>query len=167
MRMRTDEIKLLSASEFIQAVGWTDEQLKDSLQKGRIRFLVGADGTQRIPETEVKRMKGELPVPIDKSQDLRLTVVPMEVHLESIALLKLERKERRQAQRRNRKLEHELIAAQVQLTGAQKSLAENAESLKARQTVDQEKGELSERLRQLEARMSKLPMWVRRLFGAA
>lgn len=166
MRMRTDEIKLLSAAEFIQAVGWTDEQLKDHLQNGRIRFLVGADGTQRIPETEVKRMKGELPVPIDKSKDLRLTVVPMEVHLESIALLKLERKERRAAQKRNRKLEHELIAAQVQLTGAQKCLAENAESLKDRQALDQEKGELSERLRQLEARMARLPLWVRRLFGA-
>jgi hypothetical protein len=164
--MRTDEIKLLSAAEFIEAVGWTDEQLKDSLQNGRIRFLVGADGTKRIPETEVKRMKGELPVPIDRSQDLRLTVVPMEVHLESIALLKLERKERRAAQKRSRKLERELIAAQVQLSGAQKSLAESAESLKDRQQVDQEKGELSERLRQLEERMARLPGWVRRLFGA-
>lgn len=165
MRMRTDEIRLLSAAEFIEAVGWTDEQLRDSLQNGRLRFLVGADGTQRIPETEVRRMKGELPVPIDKSQDLRLTVVPMEVHLESISLLKLERKERRQAQKRSRHLERQLIEAQVQLSGAQKSLAESAESLKARQQVDQEKGELAERLRQLEARVAKLPGWVKSLFG--
>ena len=166
MAMRTDEIRLLSASEFIQAVGWTDEQMKDHVQNGRIRFLVGADGTQRIPETEVRRMKGELPVPVDKSQDLRLTVVPKEVHLESISLLKLERKERRAAQKRSRRLERELIAAQVQLSGAQKSLAENAESLKDRQQIDQEKGELTERLRQMEARLAKLPGWVRRLFGA-
>lgn len=170
MRMRTDEIRLLSASEFIQAVGWTEEQLKDSLQRGQVRFLMGADGIQRIPETEVKRLKGELPVPLNKSLDMRLTVVPMEVHLESIALLRLERKERRQAQKRNRHLEQQLITAQVQLTGAQKCLSENAESLKDRHQLQEEKGELNERLRQLEARLAwleqKVPGWVRRLFGA-
>ncbi len=115
------------------------------------------------------------------------TAIPMEIHLQTLKLLRLERKERRALTQESRRLERQVLSGQLQLVNYQRALSENAESLaereaRARQAeelannnaaelerYEGEKAELVERLRQMETQVDwfkkRIPKWVRAMFG--
>ncbi|MEW6280280.1 MAG: hypothetical protein AB1758_16750 [Candidatus Eremiobacterota bacterium] len=163
-------------SEFALEMGMDERIIREWIHQGELRPLRGADGFDRIPETELKRLRGSRPLPA-LPEDLHppLTSIPLQVHLETLHLLRLERQERRRAQKANRKLERHVVSARVQLMSFQKSLAENAESKAqdqaALEQAKQERDELELRLRQAQSRLAwletRIPRWLRSLFGAA
>lgn len=172
--MQTDEIRLLTLAEFAQRMGVDEGKVREWMEGGKLRPLNGPDGCARIPETEARRLQK---LALARVEEARLTVVPMEIHLETLRLLREERRERRQAQKVRRRLERHVLTARVQLSNIQKALAETAESqaaadAQARQQAEEalkaleEKQQLRGRIEALEALLQRVPGWVRALFGA-